>query len=400
MKKILIVAKKEFTKNVKKIGFWISTFLPVLIMIIFGSISYFSTIQTEKNISEKNEKIKNVYIYDESGIIKKIDNGKNIVMVSNYDEGYNGFIGNKENIFIHYKKDLAEKKDIDLFVNGDGLASYGKIAEDILKQSITEQISQKDLLNLYTSTFKVTTKAFEDGKEIPGIGNKTIISSVGALIFFFIVTFSSSSMLTSLTQEKENRTIEVVLSSVSIKDFIVGKVLGLLSVTLFQFFLISILPIIGLIAFRDMIPQDIYVTLSTISVFDWIMMLFYIICGVLISSCIMVAIGGITSNSKEAANYSSPIILLSLIPIYLAGIITSNPKGGVSLFFSYFPNTSSIVLLFRSGADSLFPVEKIIAPVVSIFYVIIIIFVAKKIFEMGVFESNKKFSFKNIFRKN
>gem|GEM_PF-3060022 len=39
-----------------------------------------------------------------------------------------------------------------------------------------------------------------------------------------------------------------------------------------------------------MIPQDIYVTLSTISVFDWIMMLFYIICGILISSCIMVAI--------------------------------------------------------------------------------------------------------------
>ncbi len=400
MKKILIVAKKEFTKNVKKIWFWISTFLPVLIMIIFWSISYFSTIQTEKNISEKNEKIKNVYIYDESWIIKKIDNWKNIVMVSNYDEWYNGFIWNKENIFIHYKKDLAEKKDIDLFVNGDWLASYWKIAEDILKQSITEQISQKDLLNLYTSTFKVTTKAFEDWKEIPWIWNKTIISSVWALIFFFIVTFSSSSMLTSLTQEKENRTIEVVLSSVSIKDFIVWKVLWLLSVTLFQFFLISILPIIWLIAFRDMIPQDIYVTLSTISVFDWIMMLFYIICGVLISSCIMVAIWWITSNSKEAANYSSPIILLSLIPIYLAWIITSNPKWWVSLFFSYFPNTSSIVLLFRSWADSLFPVEKIIAPVVSIFYVIIIIFVAKKIFEMWVFESNKKFSFKNIFRKN
>ena len=103
MKKILIVAKKEFTKNVKKIWFWISTFLPVLIMIIFWSISYFSTIQTEKNISEKNEKIKNVYIYDESWIIKKIDNWKNIVMVSNYDEWYNGFIWNKENIFIHYK---------------------------------------------------------------------------------------------------------------------------------------------------------------------------------------------------------------------------------------------------------------------------------------------------------
>ena len=75
--------------------------------------------QREETLQQKNDIIKNIYVYDESWIIKDKDNkiNKNIVLVNNYDSWYNQFLWKEENIFLHYKKDFLEsyKKIFDKF---------------------------------------------------------------------------------------------------------------------------------------------------------------------------------------------------------------------------------------------------------------------------------------------
>ena len=82
MNKFFTIAKKEFTKSIKKVSFWIFTFwIPLLYIIIFWVV-YFSNMQREETLQQKNDIIKNIYVYDESWIIKDKDNkiNKNIVV--------------------------------------------------------------------------------------------------------------------------------------------------------------------------------------------------------------------------------------------------------------------------------------------------------------------------------
>ena len=99
--------------------------------------------QREETLQQKNDIIKNIYVYDESWIIKDKDNkiNKNIVLVNNYDSWYNQFLWKEENIFLHYKKDFLETKKVDLFVNSKDFDDfYSWLVNELTKSSILDKI--------------------------------------------------------------------------------------------------------------------------------------------------------------------------------------------------------------------------------------------------------------------
>ncbi|PZM86707.1 hypothetical protein DLH72_00245 [Candidatus Gracilibacteria bacterium] len=400
MNKFFTIVKKEFFKNIKKPSFWILTFgLPLIYVVVFGVV-FFSNLQTQETLKKKNDIIKNIYIYDESGIINKDSSSKNILLVHDYETGYNNFLGAQENIFIHYKKDFLETKKIDLFVNSkDFIDSYNGIVDEITKNSILDKIKEKNLTIAYSSDFLTNIKKYKDGQEVLDLSNKTIVAGIGAFVFFFMMIFGNTLMLTSTSQEKENRVVEIILSTVSTKIFILGKIFGGLCVLIFQLFIFLLFPLLTVLFFRESIPIDVLETLSKVSLLDWFFMLFYIIGGFLIFAGLMVAVGSLGANSKQAGQLSTPFTLLSVLPLYLASALMANPTGYLALFFSYFPFTSSMVLLYRTGASELLAYEKIIGPIITLIFIFISFYFAKKSFEIGVLEYNK-LSLKNIFKRN
>ena len=403
MNKFFTIAKKEFTKSIKKVSFWIFTFwIPLLYIIIFWVV-YFSNMQREETLQQKNDIIKNIYVYDESWIIKDKDNkiNKNIVLVNNYDSWYNQFLWKEENIFLHYKKDFLETKKVDLFVNSKDFDDfYSWLVNELTKSSILDKITEKDLSIAYISNFSTNVKKFQDWKEVPDIDNKTIVAWIWAMVFCFMRIFWNTYMLTSLSQEKENRTIEIILSTVNTFTFISWKIFWWMLVLIFQMSILAIFPILSLFIFRNAIPDNIFEVIANISALEWISMAFYIIWGFLIFAWVMVAAGSLWANSKQAWNLSTPFILMSCLPLYLASSLMSNPQWTLALFFSYFPFTSPMLLLYRTWAWELQPIEKIIWPIIVIVYVIISFWIAKKVFEYGALEYSWKISFKSMFWKN
>lgn len=401
MKKFLVVVKKEFFKNIKKPWFWILTFwLPLLYIIIFW-VTFYSSKETEEILNKKNEIIKNIYIYDESWLIKDINNEKKIVFVKDYNNWYNSFLWKEENIFIYYKKDFLTTKKIDLFVNSkESLDSYNKIVDNITKTSIFNKIEQKDLAESYASNFLTNVKKFQNSKEVLDLWNKAIISWIWAMLFFFMMIFWNTLMLTSLSQEKENRTIEIILSTIKTSTFINWKIFWWLCILIFQLFIFLLFPIITILLFKEKIPSFIFDILKTITFLDWFSMIFYIVWWFLIFSWFMVAAWSLWANSKQAANLSSPFIIISCLPLYLATSLISNPQWTLSMFFSYFPFTSPMLLLYRTWAWELYQIEKFLWPIVIIIYILISFFIAKKVFEASALEYNRKISLKSIFIKS
>lgn len=397
MSKFFTIVKKEFLKNIKKPSFRFLTFwIPIIYVIVFW-IFIFSNNETENILNQKNESIKNIYIFDESSIIKEKSIDKKITFVEDFETWHKSFLWKDENIFLHYEKNFLETKKINLYVNSkDFLDSYSKIAEEIAKNSILDKISDKDLTIAYSSKFDTNIKKYQNWEEIKDLTNKNIIAGVWAFIFFFMMVFWSSFMLTSTTQEKENRIVEIILSSVSSSIFILWKIFWWLLVLLFQFFVFLSLPILSLFIFREKIPLDILQIFSKITFFDIFIMFFYIISWFLIFAWIMVSVWSLATNSKQAANLASPFTLMSILPMYLSSILMTNPNWLLAIIFSYFPFTSSMVLLYRTSIWELLPYESIFSIIISIIFVIISLFIAKKSFEKWVLEYNK-ISFKNIF---
>lgn len=397
MTKFFTIVKREFSKSIKKPSFWLLTFwIPVIYAIVFW-IFLFSNLETEKNLKEKNESIKNIFIFDESSIISEKLDDERIKFVSDFETWHKNFLWKEENIFLHYEKNFLEEKKINLFVNSkDFLDSYSQIAEEIARKSILDKISQKDLTIAYAWQFNTNIKKFQNWEEIKDLTNKNIIAIFWAFIFFFMMVFWSSSMLTSTTQEKENRIVEIILSSVSVTTFVSWKIFWWLLVLLFQFFVFLFLPVLSLIIFREKIPLDILQIFSQITFFDIFIMFFYIISGFLIFAWIMVSVWSLATNSKQAANLASPFTLMSILPLYLSGALMSNPTWILAIIFSYFPITSSMVLLYRSSIWEFLPYENIYSIIITIIFVIFSLFLAKKSFEKWVLEYNN-FSVKNIF---
>lgn len=400
MNKFFTIVKKEFFKNIKKPSFWILTFwLPLIYVVVFWVV-FFSNLQTQETLKKKNDIIKNIYIYDESWIINKDSSSKNILLVHDYETWYNNFLWTQENIFIHYKKDFLETKKIDLFVNSkDFIDSYNWIVDEITKNSILDKIKEKDLTISYSSDFLTNIKKYKDWQEVLDLSNKTVVAWIWAFVFFFMMIFWNTLMLTSTSQEKENRVVEIILSTVSTKIFILGKIFWWLCVLIFQLFIFLLFPLLTVLFFRESIPIDVLETLSKVSLLDWFFMLFYIIWWFLIFAWLMVAVWSLWANSKQAWQLSTPFTLLSVLPLYLASALMANPTWYLALFFSYFPFTSSMVLLYRTWASELLAYEKIIWPIITLIFIFISFYFAKKSFEIWVLEYNK-LSLKNIFKRN
>lgn len=407
MNKFFTIVKKEFTKSVKKISFWVLTiWVPVIYLILFWII-IFSTSESEKEKLARNNSIKNIFIYDESKFFENIfNNSKNpknekIKFVNSYKEWYDSFIWKKESIFLNYDKNFLENKKSEIYVNSkDLIDSYTEITDKITKDLIFEKSQDKKLLDLYSSKFITNVKKFEDWKEIQDIDEKWVFAYIWIFLFIIMISFWSWAILTSVTQEKENRILEIILSTVNSKTFVLWKMISWFLIVFTQLLVLWILPLILLIYTKDKLPFDINNYLLNLTFYDIFIIIFYVLTWYFIFASIMLSVWALAQNSKQAWSMSSPFMIFSFIPFYLITIISTKPTWAISLFFSYFPLTSPLVSLFRTIIWWIYPFEKFLLPIIVIFYLIISIIFAKIFFEKWAIEYNKKFSFKNIFKKN
>lgn len=398
MNKSLIVIKREFLRSLKKPLFWVLTlWLPIFYMLIFW-LSWYSTSKTVEEMQKKNDEIKNIIVCDESKTITNSLKNPKIKLVSSYEEWFRDFLANKAEVFAYYKADFPQTKKINLFVNSDSFTdSYSSLIEQITKTDVWETIWEKEKVELYNSPYQIETKKYKDWKELEWFDKKMLIWIIWAALYFFMLIFWNSFMLNSMIEEKENRMIEIIVSTIDSFSFIIWKIIWWLLLVLLQLFIIFIIPLIVALNLDLNLPFDLKWILFQISFVDWLNIIFYVISGFLIFAWLMVATWSAWSNQKEAWRMSSIFIILWILPIYVAWMIIANPKWLISMIFSYLPVTSPMVLLFRSSIWEFFTIEKFIAPIIVIIYIYSSFWIAKKMFEMWALEYSKNISWKSLF---
>lgn len=216
------------------------------------------------------------------------------------------------------------------------------------------------------------------------------------IIFIITVMTSGGYLLQAVVDEKENRTIEIVLTSVTPTQLMAGKIIGNLSIGLTQ---LIVWFIFGWIGFK--IGASFWPVFSNFSLPDsfFVIMLLVFLPVFILIGAIMSTIGAVMTEMREAQQVSSIFSLLSIIPFYVTTSIMNNPNGPLAIALSFFPLTAPITIPMRMGLSTI-PFWQLVFNILLLFVVAISsVWLAGRAFQLGMLQLGKKLPLKELFRK-
>ncbi len=400
--KILLVAKREYIKIVKKPSFWILLFIIPILYVVLMAIMGVSTKSVEEKIAQEAKEAKQVIIIDETGLIKDDLITGGFMRADNQEDAIDLVQNGEADALFVYPEDIAQSQEIRLFAKETSLVSRGRFdntARWLLNQSLLQEIDDNEKVALFNADLTLTKTLYKDGKEVDQRFEVFIIPIVSILVYFLLTFLSASYMLSSVAEEKENRMIETVLSTISPRELIWGKIIGLTGVAFTQLIALGALGGIAVLVSQNVFTIDIDWSAVNVNVWQIVSAFFYIITGFLFLSSIMVGLGAAMPRYRDAQQLSGIFILLTVIPIYFVQILIADPAGTVARIASFTPFTAPLILLFRGSLDALPLWESLLGMAVAASYAVIGFYIAFKLFELGSLEFSKKISVASVFQK-
>ncbi|MEI7578822.1 MAG: ABC transporter permease [bacterium] len=402
MNKTWIIAKYEYLSSIKRASFWAATlFMPIFVGIV-SLISGYTSTRGEELFTKINQEIKTVVIIDETGVIDKQFIKAPLEMSTDSLQGNLAKLKNKEiNAIIFYPANLFQNAKIQVFTENQGLLSSTGIeatAVSLLKESGTANITNQQIKLAATGSFGTTTSYYDQNGVLAKKGfQQFIIPGISAIIFFLSVFMSSQFLLQSVSEEKENRMIESLLSIINSKTLLNGKIIGLSAIVITQ----QVIWVVFSLGILLITKKGLNFTIPGI---DWSALpwhtvpinIFFILCGFFLYAAIMVGVGSIGTSYKDSQGLSSIFIIMAIIPVYFITLILAEPNGLLARITSIFPFTAPMILLIRNSLGELNIWELIAGIILVLLYVIFALKISYKLFDLGALMYNRRPNLKEL----
>jgi ABC-2 type transport system permease protein len=436
MNKLWIIIKREYLSRVRKKSFILVTLLTPLGIGLIGFVSGYLASQAGKSD-------KTILVKDSSGILnpeslnstymkftfsnEEIDSLKKNYIGNGYDMllymDARPTLQDEKVELIYFSKDKISLPTLESLERSisSAIRSY-KIEQSEIDQSTLDQLkTEVDLENGLTQS--------DDASEGSTASKfQTIISTVlsyimGFLMYMVIFVFGGM-VMRSVMEEKINRIVEVIISSVKPFQLMLGKILGvglvgLTQVTIWIILIPLIMLAIGMVmgnpsadSVEMQQAQEVMAQMEKDGTFNinlfinefmslnwWLILPSFIIFffgGYLIYASFFAAIGStISDDLGEAQQFMLPIIIPVIIAFVMIPAVFSDPDGPVAIFGSMFPLFSPILMPARLPFDP--PVwQVLLSIVILIASVIFFIWLAGRIYRVGIFMYGKKITFKEL----
>jgi ABC-2 type transport system permease protein len=213
------------------------------------------------------------------------------------------------------------------------------------------------------------------------------------MMLMMSIFVGSGSLLQSVTEEKENRMVEMLVTSTSSMAIMVGKVLGLGAAGLLQ---IAIWLTVAAIS----VPQisDQFSGLSSLSVEPdlIILMIAFYFAGYFVFAALMASIGAASTSVREASQISAIVMVPAIVPIYASALIIPNPDGTLARVLTFFPLTSPTASMMRiaGGTDRMY--EVVLGLVVTALAGIFLMWLSARVFRAGLLLYGQRMSIRSV----
>lgn len=415
MKNIILIAKREFFTQVKKKSFIILTLLTPLLIIVFGGVVslMFQANETQMQIS----------VIDKSGLFKdKLKSDQNIRYVFSSEETEKSLIKALETteemnaVMIIPKKDIHELENSIEILTNKNLSNEarrniaGNISEIIKAEKINAlgiSTAQIEDLNKGVNLHVVNILEKEKKQDSFLVGVKSGLSMFLMYCVFTFIMMYGIRVMRSVLEEKNNRVVEILISSVKPFELMMGKILGVTGVALVQFGVWVVMIFASVMTLGSsnvgMVSgvAEVQMVLSALSQINYGLILFvfviYFLLGYLFYSAMYAAIGSAVDNETETQQFTLFAILPMMLGFYGSITIMNNPDGPMSFWLSMIPFTSPIAMLARIPFDV--PVWELVLSIgILLVSTLGMVFIASKIYRVGILMYGNKVTLKELWK--
>jgi len=295
-------------------------------------------------------------------------------------------------------EDYPQTLDVDLVYNEAPGSEVQEQFDQLVKQNLDSyQALDPQIKERLEEGSTITISSLDGSRQMRQDQWYTIFTPFVAGIMFFVVVMTSGGyLLQAVVEEKENRTMEILVTSVTPGQLMTGKIIGNIGVGLTQLVIWILFGWIGLFVAGQFIPEVQNISISG----EYLGVLFLVLLpSFVMVAAIMAAIGATMTETKEAQQISSLFSLPMMIPYYLASVIIENPNSPLAVGLSYFPITAPITILMRM-AFTIIPAWQIAINIgILVLFAGVAIWFAGRAFRLGMLRYGKKLSIKDVLRK-
>lgn len=434
MKNIFLITKREYLTQVKKKSFVILTLLAPVLMIGFAALIAF--------MFKANESSSTFNVVDKSGLfvgnLKNTDqikyvfvpavNEKSLVATLKDMDGIEGLLIIPELKEQNYDEVQKESK---LLINKKiGFDTKMKVSNDLSKIIRKEKIKtlgiSEDQMKNLDESFELNTQNVVDNKSSDSdlsFGVKSILAMVMMYAVFMFIIIYGVRVMRSVLEEKNNRVVEIIISSVKPFELMMGKILGVTFVALTQFSIWITMSVIGALflntgfsALKDQIPGD-EKTTEMVEKFDFqqtaaqvshilldmnvpliigVFVIFFLL-GYIFYSSMYAAIGSAVDNETETQQFTMFAIIPLMLGMYGSFTIMKNPEGPLGFWLSMVPFTSPVAMIARIPFGV--PIWQIALSVsLLLLSTVLMIYIAGKVYRVGILMYGNKATAKELWK--
>jgi len=402
MDKTFQVIKHEFIQMVKSKSFIIVTLLfPILALLILGGYQLIQRIGTQDTTTEAVS----IGYVDKVGGFNDTSQTVEITFIRypSSEEATEALIaGDIEEYFV-ITPDYISTGRIDRFTLERELEMSGStrnaVRNFLLNNLLQGYVSDEMLERARSPAWFASTRLDETGQISPEQGGMLgvfLLPYLFSFLFWVAILMCSFTLLEGLGEEKENRVMEVLLSSISTKQLLLGKVIGLGIGGLLQilFWLFSGGLILGMASttvggmFSGLeIP-------TRLVVFGAV----YFILGYLIFGTLFASIGALTPTYREGQQISFFIMPAGIIPLMIVPFFAENPDHPITYFLTLFPITAPVTSMARLGVGNISSWQLALNIILLLISAMGLLFLGAKVFRTFLLMYGKKPSLREVIR--
>lgn len=366
--KVLLVLKFEFLTTIKRRSVLIVMFgLPLLAVAIMTGLNYLA----ERNSGEGDQAggVAAVFstivegeqeaplpdaVVDQSGLLTEIpaDLAPFLVLLPDLDSAESAHQAKEIRGYFLIPADYLQTGDVDYFADEQPLDHpQERMLSALLTNSLIDDPLLAERVLRPVNPLTVDLSRPEDEQTNGGdVYLRSLFLGIGmAMLFYLTVIGSASYLMQSLGKEKQNRVLEILLSSTRPLELLVGKMIGLGAVGLLQLIIWSVIVIVLMGSENSVLGS---IQLPELDPATWFSAVAFFLVGYLVYGSLFAGMGAISPGVKESSQYTFFIMLPTFVPVWLNAILLSAPNQPPAVLMSLFPLTAPIAMPMRLAATA------------------------------------------------
>ena len=432
MNKIGLIIGREFNERVRKKSFIITTILmPVLMLLLMAAPALIMS------FSQGDEK--QIGVIDESTMIGSRLESDETILFETLDIPLDEARRTRTDLFavLYIAPDILENpKGVQLYANSStSMTLEMEICGQIERILEEEKLKGYEIENLQAILNEIETsvsmqtfrndKSQEEVSEAQSSMVATVIGYILAFVLYMFLLIYGSMVMQSVIEEKNNRVLEVMVSSVKPFDLMMGKILGVGSVAVLQVVIWGVLILgMGTLVVPHLMPDEVMASATAIeqgaalqnadldpemmqaiaAVTDisylmkiFVSMILFVFGGFLLYAAMFAAVGSAVDNVQDASQLQTPITVPIILGLLMMMAVINDPTSKLAFWFSVIPLTSPIVMMARIPYD--IPTWEIVLSLVVLYASFVaLVWFAAKIYRVGIFMYGKKPTLKELWK--